>query len=211
MLKHAIHALSHDRLGDAPTEAELDEWVTRMEQIKGDSLGTLIGSLLAACDSCGVEHDMRAELEAIRDRRNMLCHASWKPVAEAEGGGWRPAFVSSRNMEVPERMVTADLRAIRARTLAATRRIGAVARATGHDGVDAAQIEAERARARARAARRAAERRLPDQEPAAPDPRPALEPASHWHPLDADDEAARRRGRRHPDPRRPRRDPEDRA
>lgn len=227
VLKHAIHALSLDRLGDSPTEAEIDGWAARMEQIRGDSLGTLIDSFLAACDRCGTRRDMRAELQAIRDRRNMLCHASWKPVPEAEGGGWRPAFVTSREIAVPARMAAADLRHIRAETLVAVRRITAIARASGLgdlEGADPARIEAERARARARAARKAAEQRRPPawHPPDDEERGGARHAAHHWHPLDAD-EAAREaraeghnsrgshgRPRHHPDPRRERQDPEER-
>lgn len=225
VLKHAIHALSLDRLGASPTEAQIDGWAARMEQIRGDSLGTLIDAFLGACDRCGGRRDMRAELQAIRDRRNMLCHASWKPVPQSEGGGWRPAFVTSREIAVPARMVPADLRRIRAETLVAVRRIVAIARASGLadlEDVDPARIEAERARARARTARRAAEERHPPVDGEARKAAAEREPGQHWHPLDTDDEAAagarsegrgnsRHRGHHHhPDPRRERQDPEER-
>lgn len=218
-LKRAIYALSRDDLGDEPGEAELDAWVTRMEQIAGDSLGTLIDAFAAACERGGClafspRKALAGTLRTIRDQRNMLCHASWCP---AEGGGWRPGFVSSHGAEVPARMVAADLDAIRDGTLAAAQQVIRIARGTGHDrwtpDAEAGQRELERARAAARAARKAAQTR--------PAPRPAPkgqdeddEDDAAWHPLDADDEARPtvRHRRRHPhDPRRPRRDPEERA
>lgn len=211
-LKRGIYALSRDSLGDEPGEAELDSWVMRMEQIAGDSLGTLIDAFMSACERGGALADGRRRalavtLRAVRDRRNMLCHASWRPV---EGGGWRPGFVSSRGAAVPERMVAADLDAIHAETLEVARAVVEVARDTGHDrwNPDAAPREAERARAAARAAQTAAQSRRAPLPPPDDD-----EDEGPWHPLDADRGRDPRRSRRgpRPDPRRPRRDPEERT
>lgn len=213
-LKRGIYALSRDSLGDEPGEAELDAWVTRMEQIAGDSLGTLIDSFIAACERGGAlplvpRRELAATLRAVRDRRNMLCHASWRAV---EGGGWRPGFVSSRGSEVPERMVAADLEAIRAETLEVARAVVEVARDTGHDRwtPEEGQREAERERAQARTAQaQARTRRSWHPAPAEPED----EEDGPWHPLEAEDREPRHRPRRRlpPDPRRPRRDPEEGA
>lgn len=151
-LKRAIYALSRDDLGDTPGEAELDAWVMRMEQIADDSLGTLIDAFVSACDRCDAEAAAEAralarDLRSVRDRRNMLCHASWRP---AEGGDWRPGFVSSRGIPAPERMDVADLIVIRTDALAAARRVVVIARQTGNDSwsphAEAGPRELERAR-----------------------------------------------------------------
>lgn len=151
-LKRGIYALSRDHLGDMPGEAELDAWVMRMEQIADDSLGTLIDGFVSACDRCDAEaaagaRALAADLRSVRDRRNMLCHASWRP---AEGGDWRPGFVSSRGIPAPERMAAADIDVIRADALAAARNVVAIARRTGNDSwspdAEAGPRELERAR-----------------------------------------------------------------
>lgn len=227
-LKRGIYALSRDNLGDDPSEAELDAWVTRMGQIAGDSLGTLIDAFLAACERGDAlpfarRKEFAAALRGVRDRRNMLCHASWRPV---EGGGWRPGFVSSRGAEVPERMLAPDLEAIRDAALAVAREVVVIARGTGHDrwtpDVEASQREQERARATARAARAAAQARPARRRPERADDRAEEDGAEEdwaeedwaedgaWHPLDEKDppdgRARRSNGRR-----RPRRDPEGEA
>lgn len=185
-LKRAIYALSRDHLGDEPDERELDAWVTRMEQIAGDSLGTLIDAFSAACQrGAALPHARRkaltATLRTIRDQRNMLCHASWRP---AEGGGWRPGFVSSRGAEPPDRMDTADLAAIDRDTRQVAHQVICIAHGTGHDSWspdgEAGQREAERARAAARAARNAAQKR-PVRAAT------ARREEDAWDPLDADD------------------------
>lgn len=160
-LKRGVHALSLEDLGEAPGEARIDAWVTRMAQIAGDSLGTLIDSFTAALDRSGAEGEVRRrlgqELRVVRELRNMLCHASWHPAPD---GGWRPAFVSSRGVVAPDRMEAADLDAIRARTLAAAREVVALARATGRDDWTPDGSAAERAAARARARARSARSRV---------------------------------------------------
>lgn len=162
-LKRGIHALSLEDLGETPSEAEVDAWVTRMAQITGDSLGTLIDSFLAGLDRQGIEGAARRrltpQLHAVRDSRNMLAHASWQPTGD---GGWRPGFVSNRGKPVPERMDPSDLEAIRRQSADVAAEVLALARATGQDGwtLDGQGSEeaAERARAKARAARAAARR-----------------------------------------------------
>lgn len=221
-LKRGIYALSRDSLGDEPGEAELDAWVTRMEQIAGDSLGTLIDAFIAACDRAGAlpisrRRALAATLRVVRDRRNMLCHASWRPV---EGGGFRPGFVSSRGAPVPARMEAGDLDAIRAEALEAAQEVVDLARTTEHDrwSPEAGPRTLERERAAARSAQERARRRGP-RPSRVPDPA-ATDADGPWHPLDADDEeeydhaalrVRRRRRPARPDPRRARRDPEEPA
>ena len=134
-LKRAIHALSRDRIGEAPTEAELQQWIERMEQIADDSLGTLIDSFIATCTRCGAlpqRSELAEQLEILRQRRNLLCHASWKPGSR--NGAWRPAFVSTKGEVFMGELTLKDLRDTRARTLRAARRVIAAMRRTGHEG-----------------------------------------------------------------------------
>lgn len=134
-LKRAIHALSRDRIGDNPTEAELQQWFERMEEIADDSLGTLIDSFIATCTRCGAlpqRTDLAEQLEILRQRRNLLCHASWKPGSR--NGAWRPAFVSTKGEVFMGELTLKDLRDTRARTLRAARRVIAAMRRTGHEG-----------------------------------------------------------------------------
>ncbi|MDO5604679.1 MAG: hypothetical protein Q4G25_05895 [Paracoccus sp. (in: a-proteobacteria)] len=134
-LKRAIHALSRDRLGDDATEAELQVWIERMEDIADDSLGTLIDSFIAACHRCGADperQELARTLTTIRERRNLLCHASWKPGSTA--GRWRPAFVSTRGEVFVGEITLAQLRDTRALTLHAARAVIAAMRRTGREG-----------------------------------------------------------------------------
>lgn len=134
-LKRAIHALSRDRLGEAATEAELQEWITRIEDLADDSLGTLIDSFLAACDRCGAtpqRKKLAESLSLIRERRNLLCHASWKPGSQP--GRWRPAFVSTRGEVFMGEITLRDLRDTRAHTLRAARAVIGAMRRTGREG-----------------------------------------------------------------------------
>lgn len=206
-LKHAIHALSRDRLGDTPSESELDAWVTRMEQVQGDSLGTLIESFVASCLRCGAKRDLSEALRTIRDRRNVLCHASWKPVPAEKGGGWRPAFVSSRNIHVPDRMEPADLRRIRAKTLVLARQVIIIARETGYADIVPPAAEPEAIKAELAAAANGSEGNAasekPDGKNAAkgnPDQKADAESwPKPWHPLDAErdkDASPKKRGQR---------------
>ncbi len=134
-LKRAIHALSLDGMGASPTEAELQRWIERIEDLADDSLGTLIDSFLAACTRCGaapIRAALAEELDTLRQRRNLLCHASWKPGSR--NGAWRPAFVSTRGEVFLGELTLKDLRDTRARTLRMARRVIAAMRRTGHEG-----------------------------------------------------------------------------
>ena len=134
-LKRTVHALSRDRIGESPTEAELQQWIERMEEIADDSLGTLIDSFIATCTRCGALPQRAAlaeELGILRQRRNLLCHASWKPGSRH--GAWRPAFVSTSGEVFLGELTLKDLRDTRARTLRAARQVIGAMRRTGHEG-----------------------------------------------------------------------------
>lgn len=134
-LKRAIYALSLDRIAAEPTEAELQRWIERIEDIADDSLGTLIDSFIAACTRCGTLPErsrLAEELGILRQRRNLLCHASWRPGTRK--GAWRPAFVSTQGEVFVGDLTLRDLRDTRARTLRAARAVIAAMRRTGHEG-----------------------------------------------------------------------------
>lgn len=134
-LKRAIYALSLDRIADDPTEAQLQAWIERIEDIADDSLGTLIDSFIASCTRCGTlpqRSNLAEELGVLRQRRNLLCHASWKPGSR--NGAWRPAFVSTQGEVFMGELTLRDLRETRARTLHAARAVIAAMRRTGHEG-----------------------------------------------------------------------------
>lgn len=134
-LKRAIHALSLDGIGPNPGEADLQSWIERMEDLADDSLGTLIDSFLAACTRCGAAPTRVAlteELATLRQRRNLLCHASWKPGNR--NGAWRPAFVSTKGEVFMGELTLSDLRDTRARTLRAARKVIGAMRRTGMEG-----------------------------------------------------------------------------
>ena len=66
------------------------------------------------------QRDLIAQMEEIKDWRNLLCHAVWRPAA----GGWQPVFANTRGELYEGTIDTADLAAIRAMTLDAARRAG---------------------------------------------------------------------------------------
>lgn len=134
-LKRAIYALSLDRITPEPTEAELQVWIARIEDIADDSLGTLIDSFIASCTRCGALPErsrLAEELATLRQRRNLLCHASWRPGTHK--GAWRPAFVSTQGEVFMGELTLRDLRETRARTLRAARAVITAMRRTGREG-----------------------------------------------------------------------------
>ncbi len=133
-LKRAIFSLTRMGLGQDASEAELENWLRRMEDISDDSLGTLIDSFGAAMRQTGTEgrEQLLAEMTAIRISRNLLCHASWRPGDRP--GHWHPTFINTHGERHPDQMSPDDVIAIHARTLATARRVVSIMRATGIDG-----------------------------------------------------------------------------
>ena len=123
MLKRAIFALDRDRLAGGIRERDFRDWLRRMDHVAADSLGTLIERLdrvLGRSPHPAPQRDLIAQMEEIKDWRNLLCHAVWRPAA----GGWQPVFANTRGELYEGTIDTADLAAIRAMTLDAARRAG---------------------------------------------------------------------------------------
>lgn len=120
MLKRAIFALDRDRLSGAIREREFRDWLRRMDHVAADSLGTLIDRLhrtLARHDRA--EPALAADLDEIKDWRNLLCHAAWRET----GDGWAPVFANTRGEIFDGTLDAPSLAAIRAMTLDAAARI----------------------------------------------------------------------------------------
>ena len=132
-LKRAIFSLTRQGLGEDATESALEKWLRRMEEIADDSLGTLIDSFVAATNRAGIEdrQALAGTLSELRLRRNLLCHASWRPGDRP--GYWHPTFINTRGERYPDDMNPQDVRDIHAATLQAARRIVSIMRATGID------------------------------------------------------------------------------
>lgn len=133
-IKRAIFSLTRQGLGEDATDAELEKWLRRIDDIADDSLGTLIDSFGAAMKQARI-HDREVLLDhlgEIRLKRNLLCHASWRPGKEA--GYWHPTFINTRGERFPDDMNAEDVRAIHAETLRLARRVVSIMRATGIDG-----------------------------------------------------------------------------
>ncbi|MDB6176909.1 hypothetical protein PAF17_05235 [Paracoccus sp. Z330] len=133
-LKRALFSLTRQGLGEDATEAELEKWLRRIDDIADDSLGTLIDSFGAAMSQAGVSGrgELIAALQQTRLRRNLLCHASWRPGAEH--GYWHPTFINTRGERYPDDMNAGDVQKIHAETLRLARRVVSIMRATGIDG-----------------------------------------------------------------------------
>lgn len=133
-LKRAIFSLTRQGLGEEASDAALQRWLRRMEDIADDSLGTLIDSFLAAARQAGVDDHatLQKELARIRLLRNLLCHASWRPGSLP--GHWHPTFINTRGERYPDDVSAADLEAIHQQTLQLARRVVSIMRATGIDG-----------------------------------------------------------------------------
>ncbi|WP_372801963.1 hypothetical protein [Paracoccus seriniphilus] len=133
-LKRALFSLTRQGLGEDASDAELEKWLRRIDEIADDSLGTLIDSFGAALLQAGV-HDRDELIEAlggIRLKRNLLCHASWRPGRKE--GYWHPTFINTRGERYPDDMSPQDVRDIHAHALRIARRVVSIMRATGIDG-----------------------------------------------------------------------------
>ncbi|WP_103173698.1 hypothetical protein [Paracoccus sp. SY] len=133
-LKRAIFSLTRRQLGEDVSERVLQDWLRRIEEIADDTLGTLIDSFAAAMKQAGIEgrEGLSADLRTLRLKRNLLCHASWRPGSKP--GHWHPTFINTRGERYPDEMDPAAVHAIHADTLAAARRVVSIMRKTGIDG-----------------------------------------------------------------------------
>ena len=133
-LKRAIFSLTRQQLGQDVTEAALQAWLHRIEEIADDTLGTLIDSFSAAMKQARIEgrETLSDDLRQLRLMRNLLCHASWRPGKEP--GQWHPTFINTRGERFPDEMDPAAVHAIHADTLRAARRVVSIMRGTGIDG-----------------------------------------------------------------------------
>lgn len=133
-LKRAIFSLTRKGLGEDVSEQAMRKWLKRMEDISDDSLGTLIDSFVAAMKQARVDdrHILADTLRDIRLKRNLLCHASWRPGEKP--GYWHPTFINTRGEIYPDDMSPDDVRAINAGTLKAARRVVGIMRETGIEG-----------------------------------------------------------------------------
>lgn len=134
-LKRAIYAISQHHLGADPSEAALRRWVQRIEDLADDSLGTLIDSFAAAMGKnpdMAEDHELVEALRMLRDDRNLICHASWKPTPRE--GEWHPDFINTRGKSFDGTFSVAQLDEVNARCLGLTRRVVGIMRRTGIEG-----------------------------------------------------------------------------
>lgn len=133
-LKRAMFSLTRQGLGEDASEEELEKWLQRMEDIADDSLGTLIDGFVALIKSAQEDdpHIIANELRELRLKRNLLCHASWRPGATP--GHWHPTFINTKGKRYPGEMNAADIDEIHERTLKTARRVVSIMRATGIEG-----------------------------------------------------------------------------
>ncbi|SDD81597.1 hypothetical protein SAMN05421538_102498 [Paracoccus isoporae] len=133
-LKRAIFALSRNGLGDDPDDRALKSWLQRMEDVADDTLGTLIDQFVKQMSRAEVSGSDRlaGDLRVIRRARNMLCHASWKPVPGSPR--WHPAFLNTKGEAFPDNLGPEDITRIHSDTLDAAARVVAIMRATGIEG-----------------------------------------------------------------------------
>ena len=131
-LKRAIFSLTRKGLGQDASEAALQAWLQRMEDIADDTLGTLIDSFVASAKGAEDLDVLARDLRRLRVLRNLLCHASWRPAERP--GMWHPTFINTRGERHPDDMAAEDVARIRDDTLSAARRVVRIMRATGIEG-----------------------------------------------------------------------------
>ena len=121
MLKRAIFALDRHHLPAGISERDFREWLRRMDHVAADSLGTLIERLERTLLREGRANPaLAADLAEIREWRNLLCHAAWRPAPA--GAGWQPVFANTKGEVFDGILAEPDLAAIRALTLDAAAR-----------------------------------------------------------------------------------------
>lgn len=133
-LKRAIFSLSRSGLGKVPSDPAVANWLQRMEDIADDTLGTLIDQFVKQTGDANIQgrDDLAGDLRMIRHHRNMLCHASWKPVETK--GRWHPSFLNTQGKSFPGDLSVGDIDEIYADTLDAAARVISIMRATGIEG-----------------------------------------------------------------------------
>lgn len=127
-LKRTIFTLTRKDLGQDASQAELEDWLQRMEDLADDSLGTLVDSFRAAAKQAGTRdhRPLLAQLDEIRRKRNLLCHASWRRGRAPKK--WHPTFINTRGEAYPDDMDAADINHIRAETRQAMTEVVAIMR-----------------------------------------------------------------------------------
>lgn len=133
-LKRAIFSLTRQGLGEDASEDELEIWLQRMGDIADDTLGTLIDSFIAATKRSRID-DMSVLTEDLRElrlKRNLLCHASWRPGSRP--GYWHPTFINTRGERYPDELNAGEIDAIQKKTQKIARRVISIMRMTGIDG-----------------------------------------------------------------------------
>lgn len=136
IIKRTIYSLDRARLAADLTEPELKRWLHQIEELADDSMGPVIEQLNAALrrhPGITDRAEINDQLQQIKQQRNILCHASWRP-GSAEGH-WHPAFVNANGDPGPGDMNAADIEAIHAQTLDLGQRLIAIMRQTGIVGV----------------------------------------------------------------------------
>ncbi|MFD1795876.1 hypothetical protein FQV27_03095 [Paracoccus aurantiacus] len=133
-LKRAIFSLSLEGLGKKPDDRAVASFLQRMEDIADDTLGTLIDQFIKQAQrrQARGRDKLATELRRIRQNRNLLCHASWKPGAK--DGHWHPSFLNTKGETFPDDLQASDITAIREETLDVAARIVSIMRATGIEG-----------------------------------------------------------------------------
>lgn len=135
IIKRTIYSLDRVRLAGDLTEAELKRWLRQMEELADDSMGTLVEQLDAALRRHpGIvdRAEINDRLQRVKQQRNVLCHASWRPSSAKER--WHPAFVNAKGEPPPDDLDAAEIEAIRTETHAIGQRLIAIMRATGIAG-----------------------------------------------------------------------------
>lgn len=131
-IKRAIYSLDRARLAEDLKPEELQRWLTRISGIADDSMGTLIEQLDAAMrrnPGISDRNQITDELGRIKQQRNLLCHASWRPTDDP--ARWHPAFVNTHG-EVADRAISmAELEQLSADTTALGARVLAVLHGSG--------------------------------------------------------------------------------
>lgn len=126
-LKRTIFQLTRNDLKHDSSQAELHEWLQKMEDLADDSLGTLVDSFRSVTKRAEIEDagPLLAQLDHIRRMRNLLCHASWRPGTKA--GQWHPTFINTRGEAYPDDMDAGDIHQIRTQTRQALKEIVEIA------------------------------------------------------------------------------------